>query len=48
LAIHHIHHERGARFDVREFHEALLRQGAIPMTVLDAHIQRFIEEKKRN
>jgi uncharacterized protein (DUF885 family) len=35
----------GVRFDIRRFHEAPLANGAHPMTVLERHIDRWIEEK---
>ena len=38
--------ELGARFDVREFHGQVLRDGAIPMDVLSAKIDRWIAAKK--
>jgi uncharacterized protein (DUF885 family) len=36
----------GPRFDVREFHDAVLRNGSVPMTVLEDQIARYIEEAK--
>jgi uncharacterized protein (DUF885 family) len=36
----------GAKFDVREFHSQLLRDGALPMDVLEKKIDRWIEKKK--
>ncbi len=35
----------GAAFDVREFHSQVLRDGAVPMNVLAAKIDRWIETK---
>lgn len=35
------------RFDVRAFHDAVLLDGALPLDVLEAKIERWIEEKKR-
>jgi uncharacterized protein (DUF885 family) len=32
----------GSRFDARSFHDALLAAGALPMTILDRHIDEFI------
>ena len=32
----------GPRFDLRRFHHAVLRNGAIPLTVLDDEITRWI------
>ena len=36
----------GAKFDVREFHSQVLRDGAVPMGVLTAKIDRWIASRK--
>ena len=36
----------GARFDVKQFHDEVLKDGAIPLDVLDAKINRWIASKK--
>ncbi|MEE2775429.1 MAG: DUF885 domain-containing protein [Acidobacteriota bacterium] len=36
----------GERFDVRRFHEAILENGSLPMSVLERHIDRWIEEER--
>jgi uncharacterized protein (DUF885 family) len=36
----------GDRFDVREFHDQILKDGSLPMSVLDAKIDRWIASKK--
>ena len=36
----------GAAFDVREFHSQVLRDGAVPMDVLTAKIDRWIASQK--
>jgi len=36
----------GPRFDIREFHEAILGQGALPLAVLEKHLDRFAETGK--
>lgn len=36
----------GDDFDLRRFHEAVLGPGSLPMTVLQSHIHRFIEEER--
>ena len=37
----------GRDFDVREFHSQVLRDGAVPMDVLDAKIDRWIKARAR-
>jgi uncharacterized protein (DUF885 family) len=36
----------GARFDLRAFHSQVLRDGALPMDVLEAKIDRWIEASR--
>lgn len=36
----------GPRFDIREFHDEILGQGALPLDVLDARIRAWVSEKK--
>jgi uncharacterized protein (DUF885 family) len=36
----------GSRFDVREFHSVVLRDGSLPLSVLEAKIDRWIASKK--
>ena len=38
----------GEKFDVREFHEVLLLNGAVPMEFLEKNIQNFIQSKLTN
>jgi len=38
--------ELGDRFDVREFHAEVLKDGAVPLSVLEAKIDRWIAAKK--
>jgi uncharacterized protein (DUF885 family) len=39
-------HALGTAFDVRDFHAELLRDGAVPMQILDAKIDRWIAERR--
>ena len=36
----------GAKFDIREFHDAVLLCGAVPLTVLETVVDRYIKEKQ--
>jgi len=36
----------GARFDIRDFHEVVLANGALPLDVLEAEVDRYIASKK--
>ena len=38
--------ELGDRFDVKAFHDAVLKQGSVPLPVLEAQIQAFIAERR--
>ncbi|MEL6544599.1 MAG: DUF885 domain-containing protein [Myxococcota bacterium] len=42
----HAERELGARFDVREFHDELLRHGPMPMQTLSQRIDSWIEAKR--
>ena len=39
--------ELGSRFDIRAFHDEVLRDGAVPLPVLEAKIDRWIAARKR-
>jgi uncharacterized protein (DUF885 family) len=36
----------GDRFDIRRFHAALLESGSMPISILEKHIDWFIEQEK--
>lgn len=38
--------ELGARFDIRAFHDAVLEQGAVPLDVLETHVNDWIAKQK--
>ena len=42
----HAESELGDAFDVRRFHDAALRIGSVPLTVLESHIDWWIEQEK--
>jgi uncharacterized protein (DUF885 family) len=35
----------GAKFDVRKFHDAVLENGAVPLNVLEAHMNKWMEQE---
>jgi uncharacterized protein (DUF885 family) len=37
----------GKEFDIREFHDHLLRGGAVPLSLLEKQIKEYVEEKKQ-
>lgn len=38
--------ELGARFDIRDFHEAVLSEGALPLDILEEQVTRYIKAKQ--
>jgi uncharacterized protein (DUF885 family) len=39
--------ELGAQFDIREFHDVILQNGAVPLNILDEQVKEWIDTKKR-
>jgi uncharacterized protein (DUF885 family) len=39
--------ELGGKFDIRAFHDAVLEQGPLPLDVLEANVDRWIQSKKQ-
>lgn len=39
--------ELGPRFDIRDFHEAVLSEGALPLDILEEQVTRYIAAKKK-
>ncbi len=37
--------EMGDRFDIRDFHDVVLRTGAVPLDVLESYVQQYIDDK---
>ena len=37
----------GSRFDIRAFHDEILKDGAVPLDILDAKVDRWIESQKK-
>ncbi len=42
----HAEHELGEAFDVRRFHDAVLTTGSLPLTVLQDHVDWWIEQER--
>jgi len=38
--------ELGSEFDIREFHEIILEQGTVTLSILEKRIDRYIERMK--
>ena len=46
LARHRAETQLGARFDVRRFHDAVLRNGSVPLDVLESEIDTWIAAER--
>lgn len=44
---HYAEKELGDRFDIREFHDKVLENGALPLSILDARIKSYVAQKKK-
>jgi len=42
----HAQQALGARFDIREFHSEILKDGAMPLDILEAKLQRWMEARR--
>lgn len=40
--------ELGDKFDIREFHNVVLKNGSVPLTILEKIVERYIKEKKKD
>lgn len=38
--------ELGEKFDQREFHDAVLKNGALPLDILEEQVNEYIRQKK--
>jgi len=38
--------ELGDKFNIRDFHDLVLKNGSMPLTLLDRNVERWIEKKK--
>jgi uncharacterized protein (DUF885 family) len=38
----------GARFDIRDFHDAVLRNGTLPLDLLEEQINEYIKSKSKS
>ena len=39
--------ELGDKFDIKSFHDTVLKQGSVPLPVLEQQIKAWIEERKQ-
>jgi uncharacterized protein (DUF885 family) len=43
----HAKTELGARFDLRDFHDVVLKNGSVPLVILEEIVQRYIDDTKK-
>jgi uncharacterized protein (DUF885 family) len=43
----HARNELGEEFNVREFHDEVLKNGALPLDVLDKSVEAWISKRKK-
>jgi uncharacterized protein (DUF885 family) len=39
--------ELGTRFDIRDFHEAVLRNGTLPLDLLEQQVEAYVADRRR-
>lgn len=40
--------ELGDRFDLKKFHDVVLKNGAVPLTILEELVHKYIKDTKEN
>jgi uncharacterized protein (DUF885 family) len=39
-------HDLGNKFNIKEFHDVILQNGAVPLDILEELVQQYIDSKK--
>ena len=42
----HAHQQLGEKFDQREFHDVVLKNGALPLEILEEQVNAYLKEKR--